>query len=180
MAKLNDHTLLIADSMKGVIWSLDINTGKSVVALDDESLKAGHDEKGNYILSGINGLRIDNDSVYYTNSATGALSKVAIDCKTGEIKGKVETLAKGMLNADDFAIGREGKIYVTRNKESLVEVQKDGEKADVAGLGANEVPGPTSATFERANKDKDVLYVSTIGRVNGTFIEGGKIVAITV
>jgi hypothetical protein len=180
MAKVNEHTLLIADSMKGVIWSLDTLTGQSVIALDHESLKAGHDDAGNFIKSGINGLRVDDDRVYYTNSFTGDLSKVAIDCETGEIQGEVETIAKGMVDADDFAIGKDGKVYVTRNTGSLVVVLKSWGKADIAGLEAKDVSGPTSAAFGRTKRDEDVLYVSTIGRVNGTFVEGGKIVAIKI
>jgi hypothetical protein len=179
MAKVNEHKLIIADSMKGVIWSLDTVTGQSVIALDDESLKSGLDAAGKF-KSGINGLRVDNGHVYYTNSFTGILLKVAIDCETGEIQGKAETVAKGMVDADDFAIGRDGTVYVTRNTGSLVVVLRSGGKADITGLEAKDVPGPTSAAFGRTKGDGDVLYVSTIGRLNGTFVEGGKIIAIKI
>lgn len=180
MARVNSHTLLIADSMKGVLWSLDIHTGKTVVALDDQSLKPGRDAAGNFIKAGINGLRIDSNYAYFTNSATGVLSKVAIDCDTGELHGGVETLADDMVDADDFAIRKDGTVYVARNKGSLVEVLKGGEKADIAGLEAEDLLGPTSAAFGRTKGDENVLYVSTIGRVNGTFVEGGKVVAIKI
>ncbi|KAF2789244.1 hypothetical protein K505DRAFT_313468 [Melanomma pulvis-pyrius CBS 109.77] len=176
LAPLNAHTLLIADSMAGVLWTLDTRTRASSVALDHASLKPGRDAAGAFVKAGVNGLRVRAGFAYYSNSATGALSRVAVDCATGRVTGKVETLATGLLDADDFAFGKGGSaVFVARNTGGVVEVREGGV---VEGLDVGGVLGATSAAFGRTRGDGDVLYVSTIGRVNGTFVEGGKVVAI--
>ncbi|KAF2707609.1 hypothetical protein K504DRAFT_336578, partial [Pleomassaria siparia CBS 279.74] len=117
LAAVNETTLLIADSMKGVVWKLDVETRRSVVLLDDESLKPGRDAHGNFIKAGVNGLRVHGGYMYFSNSATGVLSRIQLDCEKAVVVvvGSVESVARDMVDADDFAVGNDGRVFVARN-----------------------------------------------------------------
>jgi hypothetical protein len=79
-----------------------------------------------------------------------------------------------------------GVAFITENgQNSLVRVDADGSRSVVAGgLHSTLIAGATSAAFGRTWMDQNILYVTAAGGqaapVNGTYIEGGKIVAVYV
>ncbi|KAF2183463.1 hypothetical protein K469DRAFT_582736 [Zopfia rhizophila CBS 207.26] len=183
IAALNEHTLLIADSNAGNVILLDTTTGKSEVVLDHESMKP---VPGAPIPIGINGLKIHDGYLYYTNSFQETLSRVKVDRKTGTAVGAFETVATNLPLADDFDVAKDGTAFVTQNYGNVVNrVGVDGKVEVIAGnLNSSVVAGPTGAVLGKTWRDMDVLYVSTTGGlgspVNGTFTEGGKVVAVRV
>ena len=54
----------ISDSQLGLIWRLDIRTGTYSVIHQHETMAANHDMG---LLHGVNGLKIVNDYIYYSN-----------------------------------------------------------------------------------------------------------------
>ncbi|KAF2685509.1 hypothetical protein K458DRAFT_476909 [Lentithecium fluviatile CBS 122367] len=181
IAKLNDHTLLVADSMAGNIVKLDVTTGASTPILEDASTKPGT-INGGFAKSGVNGIKILGSHVYYTNSALASFHRVRIDCSTGEATGPFETLATSMPDADDFALLKDGTAFVAVGSGHVVEKVAGGRQSVFAGdLHSSAVPGPTAAALGRGS-DEDVLYVVTnggaINPVNGTFAEGGSVLAV--
>ena len=181
LAKLNDHTLLIADSMAGNVVKLDTRTGKSKVVLEDASMKP-KTTNGSF-KSGVNGLKVQEPFVYYTNSALASLHRVRIDCTTGNAIGPFETLATGMPDADDFALQKDGTAFVAVGSGNVIEKVTAGGAQSVfaGGLNSSAIPGPTAAALGRG-ADRDVVYVVTNGgirnKVNGTFAEGGSVIAV--
>ena len=85
---------------------------------------------------------------------------------------------------DDFAVDQNGTIYVAEMNENVVTlVQLDGSQAVFAGnLNSTHVAGAKSAAFGRTESARSVLYVTTNGEisapVNGSIVEGGKVVTI--
>ena len=85
---------------------------------------------------------------------------------------------------DGFAVDQDGTVYVAEMTENVVtRVQLDGSQAVFAGnLNSTDVAGATSAAFGRTEGARDVLYVTTNGGisapVNGSIVEGGKVVTI--
>jgi hypothetical protein len=184
MTALNrrEGTVLISDSVRGLVWRLNIWTGKYEVVLEDETMKPA---EGTRLVLGINGIRIFEGYLYYVNALQGLFCRVSIDLTTGKASGPYEILQTD-LPGDDFAISANGVTYITENGGNALErVGADGSRSLTAGgLNSTVVAGATSAAFGRTRWDQDVLYVVTSGGqaapVNGTYTEGGKVVAIVV
>jgi hypothetical protein len=173
IAKLDSHTLLITDSMAGNIVKLDVKTGKSKPILEDASMKPGT-INGSFVKAGVNGLKIQDSYVYYTNAALASLYRVRIDCSSGKATGPFEVIASGMPDADDFALQRDGTAFVAVGSSNVVEkvVPSGGQSIYAGNLDSGKILGPTAAAIGRG-KDRDVLYVVTNGRK-----EGGSVIAV--
>lgn len=177
-----DGTVLISDSVCGLVWRLNVWTGKYEVVLQDETMVPA---EGTRLVLGINGIRIYNGYLYYVNALRGLFCRVLIDLTTGKASGPYEVL-ETELPGDDFAMSADGVAYVTENGgNSLERVGADGIRSLITGgLNSSTIAGATSAAFGRTWWDRGVVYVTTSGGqaapVNGTYTEGGKLVAIIV
>ena len=145
--------LLVSDFILGVIFSVDIHTGDSRIVINNTyTQSAGF---------AVNGLKIYDNFLYFTNSQKQTLVKVPINAK-GEAVGNYTVLAQGGFTPDDFALDAHGDAYVasfTPGKNGLAFVPREGGLATyIAGIA-----GPTSAAFGRTPADRNVLYVSTTG-----------------
>jgi hypothetical protein len=177
-----EGTVLMSDSVRGLVWRLDIWTGKYEVVLEDVSMKPA---EGMLLVLGINGIRIRDDYLYYINALKGLFCRVRIDKSTGKASGQYEILETD-LTGDDFTFAENGDAFITENGgNSLIRVGIDGSRSLVAGgLNSTVVAGATSAAFGRTWLDRGLVYVTTSGGqvvpVNGTYTEGGKVVAVVV
>ncbi|KAH7053254.1 hypothetical protein B0J12DRAFT_727514 [Macrophomina phaseolina] len=177
------HTLFVSDSQLGLIWRVDSRSGAYAVHLQDATMAPS---SGLALTLGINGLRYLDGYLYYVNSPKRLFCKVRVDEVTGHVVGEAEVIAQGAL-ADDFNVRAEDGAPVAYlaglNDNVVTRVTMGGEKEVVAGgLNSTDVAGATSGAFGRTEADADVLYVTTGGAsaapVNGTYVEGGKIVAL--
>lgn len=172
------RTVLIADSARGVIWRLNTHTGAYSVALADETMQPAANAR---VQLGVNGVRVCGRNVYYTSTTQGLFCRVSIDA-TGSTVSAFDVIASWPIS-DDFALRPDGSAYVAVNSlNEVIKVASTGETLIVIGsLNSTIVAGATSARFGRTKSDHDLLYVTTSGGqvapVNGTFTEGGKIVA---
>lgn len=179
LATLNAGAVLASDSTNGVVYRVDLKSGKYEVVLDDASFKP---PAAAPIAIGINGLRIHEEYAYYTNTFGQLFGRVRIDAD-GRACGAYEIIASNFVG-DDFAI-TPAASYITGNFQNVVtKVDVAGKVSVVAGnINSTLVAGATSAQFGRTWRDKNVLYVVTNGGelspVNG-FSEGGKVVALDV
>jgi hypothetical protein len=176
MAALNTHTLLLADSWAGNIASLDTLTGESEVWFDNASTAANFSAPR--LPLGVNGIRVHDDFVYYSNTVLSSLSRVRVDVSTGKVTGEVETLAKGeeVGMPDDFAVLEDGSVILGRPmNEELVRVGKDGKVKVVA-----RAEGITAVAAGMTTSDKNVVYLSSMGGFNGdgSVKAGGRVIAL--
>jgi sugar lactone lactonase YvrE len=173
-------TVLVADSQLGLIWRVNTKTTEYEVVLEDDTM-APSDELGFSL--GINGVRIWRDFVYYNNCPRRLLCRVRIDRTTGRAVGPYEIISQGVLS-DDFAVAQDGTAYLAGLNDNVVtHVRLNGSREVVAGnLNSTDMAGATSAAFGRTTGYRSVLYVTTSGGstapVNGSFVEGGKVMAI--
>ncbi|KAJ2978962.1 hypothetical protein NQ176_g3524 [Zarea fungicola] len=183
LSTLNAETgmVLASDSTSGVIFRIDTRSGKSDIVLSDQSFKP---VPGAPLPIGINGIRTLNGYVYYTNSFAATFNRVQINT-AGEAIGGYENIAQGVLS-DDFAI-RPNVAYVAGPLiDAITKINLPGGQTSVfaGNRYSTLVAGATSAQFGRSSRDENVLYVITNGGdlspVNGTFTEGGKIVAFNI
>lgn len=181
MTTLNSQSVLVSDPTAGVVYKVDVQSGDYSVVLEDESMKPPSNAS---IPIGINGIRLFNGYLYYLNLFGKKYCRVAVDSTSGKAVGPYEVLGENVY-ADDFALTEQGIAYAADGFENqILKVAQDGTVESVAGsLTSNLVIGATSAQFGRTNSDSGVLYVTTGGGlaapINGTYTEGGKIVALT-
>lgn len=179
MTALDHQTLLIADSSAGHVLKLDSVTGKYSVSLDHPSMKP---VPGAALDIGINGVKIHNSHLYYTNTFGNSITRVKID-RNGKAVGRFETISDKISIPDDFAITNDGDVIVGRPFANVVDrVKLNGRIERLAGnLNSSVVAGTTAVTLGRTRRTANIAYVCTNGGqstpVNGV-VEGGKIVAI--
>ncbi|KAL2047341.1 hypothetical protein N7G274_001362 [Stereocaulon virgatum] len=182
LTTLNPTTILAADSPKGVVWAINVVTGDSRIVLND-TLMAPTPALPTI---GINGLKVDGSTLYFTNSAQALFAKIEINAD-GTAAGKAVVVARSPRGAsfDDFALYRHKYAFLaTGPGNSIYEVAEHGmPQAVVAGnVNSTEIAEPTSAQFGRTPVDNHVLYVTTAGRlsvpINGYEVVGGQLVAV--
>jgi hypothetical protein len=174
LTRLNDGILLASDTMRGNIVRLDIAARSASTAIEDETMIGLP-----FIGAGINGVRVHDSSVWYTNFYRGILCRVPLDPISAAITGPVQIIAKDLKILDDLAVSEDGTAYVMQYLDgSVARVHLNG-SSEVVAIGLDR---PTSAQFGRTAGDKNVLYVSSSGNplgptLRGVF-DGGRVYAI--
>lgn len=170
-----DGYLYSADSRLGAVWRIDPRTGESSKAIEDDRLRARA-----YIAlaPGANGLHFRGRSLIVTVSDRTTVLDYPMqpDGRFGE-----PTVIASGIPGDDFAIGRDGSLFVTTHPyDTLVKVSPSGERVVVADK-RQHIVGATDAVFGSGAADRDTLYVVTDG---GAFTGGprtrGELVALKV
>lgn len=165
-----------AGAEEGAVYTANVKTGTYSKTIDDPTMKASS------TVPGIDGIKIRGGYLYFANPGQAIFCRVPINSADGTATGAVEVIAKNLLG-DDFSFDANGDAYIGQNFENTIaKVTPDGVVSNFAGnLNSSLVAGATSTAFGRTANDQTVLYVTTVGGingpVNGTFIEGGKVVA---
>lgn len=152
--------ILLADSIVGAVFALDVKSGKVDTWLKDRQLEKVTE---NPMMPGVNGIKIHKGHLYLSNTDTKKFLRVELLSNT--IAGKVE-IVQEKLNVDDFAFDEDGSAYLTTHVyESVVKLDGiDGKRSTVAGgLGDIVCAGTTAAAFGRTERDRSGLYVTTHG-----------------
>ncbi|KAJ5185920.1 hypothetical protein N7491_006210 [Penicillium cf. griseofulvum] len=176
------NAVAITDSQLGIVWYLNIRTGSYNVIHQHETMTANNDMG---LLLGVNGLKIVNGYMYYSNSPKRIFCRVRIDTHTGRALGSYEVISND-TRADDFAIGPHGVGYLAGLVDNVViRVFPNGHHEVIAGSeGSTDLMTATSTAFGRTQRDSNVLYITTGGEtklpVRGTSTRGGKVMALSV
>ncbi|MCJ1366806.1 hypothetical protein MMC16_005936 [Acarospora aff. strigata] len=177
MTTWDKETILDVDSVAGVVYKINIRTGKYTVTMSDPDTTA---EKGGL---GINGIKIHDGFVYYTSSDRRLFCRIPVDHNASPT-GSAQVIASG-FGQDDFDIDADGRAYiVTDGQNSVVRVSPSGQITTVAG-GANslDLAGGTACHFGKTDKYGMTLYVTTSGAIfepiNGTVTEPAKVAALS-
>ncbi|KAF2500383.1 hypothetical protein BU16DRAFT_245626 [Lophium mytilinum] len=178
--------MLVADSTAGCIWKLNVNTKAYSRFLCDDTMKP---LPADGLPVGLNGMKVVYDGqsntwyTYYANTAKQTLTSVAINRVSGTTNSGFNQLAANII-VDDFAVDFAGKIWAAGNPSNTVTViGKDNKVESVIGSKNSSALAGITALAWRSRTDGP-LYGTTCGGVmapvNGTFTEGGKVVAIHV
>ena len=179
IAALNDDAILLADSFAGTVVRLDISSGKYETVIQHPSTAFAP-------MLGINGIKVlhatNPPKVFYTNTQLNTVFSAPINPHTGKLVGEVVAVAEHENGPDDLAVTDDGTVLFVKTYAGTLSKAKMGEKVElVAGTeGSSVLQGATSVTLGRTYKDRNVAYVATMGgfNANGSFVEGGKIVAL--
>jgi hypothetical protein len=179
--------VIIADSQYGLLFRLDTKNGTSEIIGDRPELKAYPELHNATVGFGVNGVKIRNKWLYFSNSDLVSIYRVPITSR-GYISHNSVVELYANLNAvagfvDDFTFGADGTLWAVSNLENtLISVSPGGKRAAVVagGKGLLTLAGDTAVAFGRSKHDREVLYVCTAGGlgkpVNGSIVEAGKVV----
>jgi hypothetical protein len=174
-------TVLVGDAGAGVVYRVDTNSGQYQQVLSDPLMTPAGPP---FPQLGINGIHICSNFVYWANTFQGVFARIPIHAD-GTAAGPAAVLVNIGLG-DDFTFDSVGNVYLAQNlNNTLQKITPAGVTSIIAGdLHSSALPGPTAAQFGRTAADHSVLYVTTTGGigspVNGTYVEGGKITAVTI
>lgn len=150
------HIFLGAASESGEIWRVNTATGDIELAFYDQELDLG--PPGSQFRLGVNGIRIHDHYLYYTNTGHKTFGRVEID-EVGNKVGDVEVITRAPANAtiapDDFILGAQGEAYLTYWPGQIVKVTPDGEEEIIVD---STIQNPTSVALSH---DGQTLYVVT-------------------
>jgi len=132
MARLNNETILAADSLSGNIWKVNPKTQKITSWIQDDSFTPLVGQET--FIPGANGLKLRSDELIVSNTSKGTLSLVKID-KNGKPLGKPELIATvGII--DDFWVRNDGSILFTTHGETVKSLSVSGEVTTILADGA--------------------------------------------
>ena len=168
-----DGMLYTPDSSLAQVWRIDPASGKAEVALRDRRLAA---RPFVALAPGANGLHFAGRDMIVTVSDSTEVLKYRLG-SDGRF-GAPALIARG-IPGDDFAIGRDGSLFVTTHPyNTLVRIAPDGRRS-VVGDARQRIIGATAASFGRGPNDRDTLYIATDG---GAFTAGpqarGQLIAV--
>ena len=179
------HILLAVSSKSGEVLRINTKTRVVDVAIHDPAnLGTG---TSTFPL-GVNGARVRDRYLYFTNSAQGTFGRYPINLATGANIGPAQILATlpgpdppGMTHAyDDFTFDNAGNAYVALHSYSYVKITPRGDKTIFAGnlnRGYEDLYEPTSAALAPGGKK---VYLCTAGMtVNGT-VHGGQVLEVDI
>ncbi|KUJ12493.1 uncharacterized protein LY89DRAFT_542018, partial [Mollisia scopiformis] len=177
--------IVAADSFKGVIWLINVNTGAYSILFQDPALAPTSPEPSGL---SVNGIRVlppsahNNDTawIYFDNTAKATFNRVPISLSALKATAAVQQLASN-ISIDDFALDPErGYAYVAAgaiNQVFRIPLEGGTPEYVFGGLNSTVIPNPTSVAVAGEGR----IYVTTTGGiespVNGTYREGGKVVS---
>ncbi|EGU73990.1 hypothetical protein FOPG_17621 [Fusarium oxysporum f. sp. conglutinans race 2 54008] len=177
--------VLVSDSFSGLVGRLDLCTG----VFDTSAFVFPEMAPISAKAFGINGIKIRNNHLYFTNSNAVKIYRIAITAAGFPVKGSqpqlVADLSKSVSFLDDFDFDSKGNIYVASNFDNsvvFVDVKSGKWRTVVGGIDEMTVAGSTAVAFGREKQEKHTLFVVTSGAlakpVDGTRTEGAKVVAV--
>jgi sugar lactone lactonase YvrE len=154
MAWLSPGRFLVADSLAGTIWLLDVTAKTLVPWLQHEDLQSSLPQR---MVPGANGIHIVGDQVWISNSSRRLLMTVALlpDFTAGALQRRVEGLP-----IDDFALAADGSILAATHRQAVLRLRTDGKHEVIAE--SADVNDSTAVRFGRG-ADAGKAFVVTSG-----------------
>ncbi|WP_136809033.1 hypothetical protein [Desulfosediminicola flagellatus] len=120
MTMLDEHTFLIGDAIKGIIWKINIQDGSFGIWLKSDALTqqtlGGH-------IPGVNGIQIYGDDFYAANGDRAQILHAGIDPQG---KPARLTILHEDIVVDDFVVDENKTIYATTHGNDVLKVEPDG------------------------------------------------------
>ncbi|MCJ1446182.1 MAG: hypothetical protein MMC23_006687 [Stictis urceolatum] len=153
---LGTSAVLVADSIAGAIWKVDVNTGAVTKAITDPIL-APDTTQANVL--GVNGVSVKGSTVYVTNTNKGTYGKIPIN-SAGSATGAGSIISSGLTGADDLLVQSDNSAQIAGNNQLRSTLPTSG--GTVLSSDAL-LAGSTAVKFGRRSADSKSVYVSTNG-----------------
>lgn len=181
------HAVLVADSAAGSVGYLDIQTGE----LDPDAFVFPEMQPlpGESFPLGIDGIRIHDGYLYFTNTFRVTIYRVALAASgypatgaTPEVVANLTSFAHGL---DDFAFDSRGNILAATNFDNsvlYVDVRTGDARILLGGEDDITFAGCTGVYFGRGWAEPNTFFVSTSGGlanpIGGNRTAGASIVSV--
>nr|WP_147308998.1 hypothetical protein [Cupriavidus taiwanensis] len=142
MTLLAPGRVLIADGRGGMIWHLDVKTGRVSPFIRDDAL----DAPAGFQLPtpAANGLKLHRGHLYVSNTARATMLRIRIG-KDLRPSGGVEVFAEA-VRADDFVFSPGGNLYYTTHRKEVMKITPERHVSEVPGIGP-ELVGSTALAW---------------------------------
>lgn len=154
--------LLAADSIRGLIWQLNLHTKEIKIFTEDPLTTTIPDSQ---LPIGVNGIKVRKGAVYFSNTNREIIARLIVKNNKTPI-GSAVPIVTGLTGMDDFAIGANGAFFAAENlNDALSYAPATGGDAQII---ANITANPTAVAFGRRPEDAQSVYVTCAG---GTFAD---------
>jgi sugar lactone lactonase YvrE len=154
---LSPGVLLVADSVKGLIWRVDL-AKKSVSTWLADPLLGGFDPGIEPAIPAVNGLKRHGGHLYASNMSLKHLVRIVI--RPDGSAGAAEVYVKDAF-ADDFVVDPKGRIFATTHAyDSVIRIDTD-RRISVLGGREQGLQGATAVAFD-ASAPKGQLKLMAI------------------
>ncbi|RFU27362.1 hypothetical protein B7463_g8984, partial [Scytalidium lignicola] len=174
---LDDTHLLAGDKYNEWVYNVDVRTGEHHITIDDPKMKATTNATRHL---GIDGLKIRDNFLYWTNVAAGSYNKIRIS-ERGEPIGSSMVISP-IVGLDDFVFRADGTAFLAQSHSNEIMVLRPGSSTPTVIAGAPTstlLAGVTAIRFGRTLADRNRLYVTTSGAqgapINGTLVVPGTV-----
>lgn len=171
------HIVMAGDARQGAVYRVDTTTGSWEIAIQDEALSPPADAAAPL---GINGLKISNGYLYYTNTARNVFGRVSITDE-GFQNGDLETIAEltpGVYDYDwdDFIFDASGAVFVAQPPSAIARILPNGtESIFIGGGNDTSIFNPTSLSLAKNGR---TAYVTTRGGTLDGYEYSGQVVEV--
>jgi hypothetical protein len=176
MTHLEGDRYLVADSYKGAIWDVNVNTRTAQIWIQDDLL--ARSDLGNPFPA-VNGIKLHNNSLFASNTQRQLLIRIPV-AENG-IPGSPEVFLTN-VNVDDFVFDVRGNLYGTTHVyNSVIQISPDKQITTLAKAEQG-MAGSTALAFGRA-EHCTYLYVTTNGGMSlplSSGIEPAKVVQLDI
>ncbi|KAL0932771.1 uncharacterized protein CTRU02_211734 [Colletotrichum truncatum] len=157
----NPQIVLVADSIRGLVWRVDITSG--AVSIGAEVPEMGADQSKGPVTA-INGLKIHDGYLWWSSLVEKALYRIKITDEGRAVCGaSAEKMASLPASAaDDLTFGPNGEsiAWVATNRgNKIVAVNPDGEIVTVSE--SADIAAASALQFGRTKLDEKILYTTT-------------------
>ncbi|HIK17259.1 MAG TPA: gluconolactonase [Leptolyngbyaceae cyanobacterium M33_DOE_097] len=147
------NQFLAADSYRGAIWLVDLDTKQVSIWLEHPLLARSNSETP---FPAANGIKRFGETLYVSNTEKMLLLQIPI--LAGGAAGEPQIFVEA-TNIDDFAFDTEGSLYAaTHIYNSVLRITPTGETTVIAEIEQG-VVGSTAVAFGRGTGDRTALYV---------------------
>ncbi|KJZ77924.1 hypothetical protein HIM_02561 [Hirsutella minnesotensis 3608] len=174
--------VLISDSALGLIWRLEIKSGKTKVAVRLSEMAPYPDSP---LQIGVNGIKVVDGYLYFSHTFAGTLYRVPIDPQGyPQPHSQAEKVARAPGKTalmDDFTHDERGFWGTTNAIATVFFAPFGGQPVTVAGGDGDDIVAKdTACAFGRTQQDQKTLYVTTadVPADKGKSAIGGKVVAV--
>lgn len=176
---LDQRNILIAEAIGGVVYRLNVVTGKAIIVIDDLLMKTTLVP----FTPGVNGLNIRNGNLFFTNSNLNIAARQAIN-PDGTAKQKARIVVR-TPTPDDFALGPKAEYFIAQSPYlAFSPPTTDDVVVTALNVSRPELDGATAVRFGRRDVDRTSVYVSTNGGTSQylkrKFTQGGRVSRVNV
>jgi len=168
--------LITGDAQTGTLYLIDVHQRTATPILQNELLEGITSARAAGLAHiGINGLRVFDGKLYFTNTAKGTYGQVPLDASTGKPSGSPSNLANYSTLTDDLSFDSEGNAFISEDLVGIVLRPANTTPANNHTRLISPLVDANANSFGRTARDVCTLYSLFDGPVPGIArIDAGK------